>query len=83
MVAFSVKKDSLPARVHQVNLSAMSYIKNREGKPEQSWKDYYITIIGFPEDVEKEEASPLTISIGRVKGEKGNVQCTRYRMCFL
>lgn len=70
LVALPVRKEALkklPAEVHPVDLSAMSYVKNRQGRPEKSWTNYFITIIGFP------EGSPLTVSIGRIKGQEGNV----------
>lgn len=73
MVALPVKEEKLPAGIHRVDLSAMSYIKSGEGKPEQTWKDFYITIVGFPNRHNNDDASPLTVSIGRIKGEKGNV----------
>ena len=74
MVALPIKKERLPDSIHPVDLSAMSYIKNR-GKPVQSWRDYYITVMGFPKDPCTGAAGPLTVSIGRVKGEKGNALC--------
>ena len=72
MVALPIRKEGLPDSIHPVDLSAMNYIENR-GKPVQSWKDYYITVMGFPKDRCMDEAGPLTVSIGRVKGEKGKV----------
>ena len=74
LVALPIKKESLPDSIHPVDLSAMSYIKNR-GEPMQSWRDCYITVMGFPEDPSMDAAGPLTVSHGRVKGEKGNVLC--------
>lgn len=74
MVALPVKEEvlqRLPAQIYPVDLAAVRYIKNREGQPEQSWKDYYITIVGFPERDDHTDADPLTVSIGKVKGEKG------------
>ena len=79
LVALPVKEEALrtlPTQIYPVDLSAMSYIKNRAGKPEQFWRDYYVTIVGFPRDDCTRAASPLTISIGRIKGEKGNAHCT-------
>ena len=76
LVAFPVRTEALrtlPAQIYPVDLSAMSYIKNRRGEPEQTWKDYYITIVGFPQDVRKDEVDPLRVSIGRIKGERGNI----------
>lgn len=74
MVALPIKQKGLPDSIHPVDLSAMSYIKNR-GKPVQSWRDYYITVMGFPKDPRTDAADPLKVSIGRVKGEKGDVLC--------
>ena len=41
----------------------------------QSWRDYYVTVMGFPKDCCTGAVGPLTVSIGRVKGEKGNLLC--------
>ena len=75
MVALPIRKEGLPDSIHPVDLSAMNYIKNR-GQPVQSWRDYYITIMGFPEDPST-EVPPLRVSIGKVKRAKGNVLCAR------
>ena len=72
MVALPIRKEGLPDSIHPVDLSAMNYIEN-SGQPVQSWKDYYITVMGFPEDRCTKKASPLTVSIGRIKGQEGNV----------
>lgn len=83
MVALPVKEEvlrRLPDQIYPVDLSAVRYIKNREGQPEQLWKDYYITIVGFPERDDGTGADPLTVSIGKVKGEKGNVHVFSIRM---
>ena len=75
MVALPIKKESLPDSIHPVDLSAMRYIEDG-GKPVQSWKGYYITVMGFPEDlVNAGEAGPFSVSIGRVRKKNGNVLC--------
>ena len=70
MVALHVNEEALrrlPGQIHPVPLSAMRYIRNRQGRPEEAWKDYYVTIVGFP------GGDPLAISSGKIKGEKGMI----------
>ena len=67
-MALSVKEEALkqlPDEIHPVDLCAMQYVWNRNEQPEQSWKGYYVTIVGFP------RGDPLTVSSGKIKGEKG------------
>ena len=67
MVALHVNEEALRGQIHPVPLSAMRYIRNRQGGPEEAWIDYYVTIVGFP------EGRPLSFSSGRIKGEKGMI----------
>ena len=79
LVALHVKKEALPAEIHPVNLSAMMCIRDR-GQIEQSWMDYYVTIVGFP------SGDPMTVSIGKVVGEtteKGNINLESFTICDL
>ena len=76
-MALSVKEEALkklPDETQPVDLCAMQYIWNRYQQPEKSWKNYYVTIVGFP------NGDPLTVSIGKIKGQKGGYSYCPFRI---